>query len=119
VHLHNLSGDEANEVERRMHAAWQRDVLQPAKDHGLPEPQLKIVPTPFRDLLNPFLAEIDQLKSKHADRWITVIVPEIVEPHWWAVLLHRNKPAILRRALKRRRDPRVIAVSVRWYLQER
>jgi amino acid transporter len=117
VHLHNLSGDEAAEVEKRMKSDWQRDVVDPAKAHGLPEPQLKIVPTPYRDLLQPFLAEIDHLKAKHPDRWITVIVPEIVEPHWWAVVLHRNKPAILRRALNRRRDPRVIAVSVPWYLE--
>ena len=46
---------------------------------------------------------------------IAVVIPEVVQTHWWQVLLHNHRAARLRSALMRDGDSRFIVVSVPWY----
>jgi amino acid transporter len=116
VHLSNLSGEEAAEEEQRVRAQWAREVELPCKRAGVPVPQLRIVQTPYRSFLEPLLGQIDEIKRQFPDRLVAVIVPEVVERHWWEWLLHRRKPSKLRAALRERSDDRVIVVNVPWFL---
>ena len=118
VHISNLSGEEAEEEEQRVSRQWKQEVELPCERAGVPAPRLRMVQTPFRHFLDPLLRQIDGLKEEYPGRQIAVIVPEVVERHWWEWLLHRRKPNKLIAALRDRCDDRVIVVSVPWYLEE-
>jgi amino acid transporter len=118
VHLHNLSGEEAEEESQRVRWEWARNVEQPAREHDVPVPALRIVPSPYRNFLRPILDEIETLKTEHPQRLIAVVIPEVMETHWWQHLLHTRKPARLRSALLKTGDHRVIVISVPWYVEE-
>jgi len=54
----------------------------------------------------------------YPDRLITVIVPEIVENHWWYALLHSRRASRLRSAIRARQDVRVIVIDLPWFIKE-
>ncbi|MGE5610065.1 MAG: APC family permease [Bacillota bacterium] len=116
VHLSNLSGEEAEEQQVRRQ--WIVDVEVPAREHHCPPPRLVTVPCPYRRFVRPLLGQIDRTKEQFPGRLIAVVIPEVIERHWWEVLLHRRKPARLRSALLRRGDHKVVVISVPWYLEE-
>lgn len=118
VHLSNLSGEEAAEEEQRVRREWEKDVQGPAKVHGVPAPRLDILPCPYRSFLSPLLRKIDETKAAFPDRLIAVVIPEVIETHWWQLVLHRRKPARLRKALLQREDDRVVVINVPWYVRE-
>jgi hypothetical protein len=118
VHLTNLEGEEADEDAERVRREWAQDVEAPAREHGVPPPRLVIAQSPYRRFVRPLLREIDRAKAEFPGRLIAVVIPEVVEAHWWELLLHRRKPARLRSALLKREDRRVVVVSVPWYVEE-
>jgi hypothetical protein len=118
VHLSNLSGEEADQEAQRVRAEWAEHVERPAMRHGVPAPRLRIVQSPYRNFLQPLLRQVDQLKLEYPGRLIGIVIPEVVETRWWQLILHRRKPARLRRALLQRGDHRVVVINVPWYLDE-
>lgn len=118
VHLCNLTGEEAEDEAERIRREWKEDVERPSQAHGVPEPRLRLLQCPYRRIVNPMLTEIDQTKRQYPDRNIAVVVPELVERHWWQRLLHTGKASRLRSALIKRGDHRVVVVNVPWYLEE-
>ena len=118
LHLSNLSGDEAKEEDRRVREEWSNSVERPAKEHGTAIPKLEIVSTPYRSFCEPLLKKIDELKEKCHDRSVAVVIPQLVQTHWWQSLLHSHKANHLRHALLRRGDHHVIVIEVPWYLNE-
>jgi amino acid transporter len=118
IHLDNLEGEEAREEEERVRREWAEEVERPAREAGVPPPRLEVIQTPYRRLIRPLLARIDRLKHEYPGRKIAVVVPEVVETHWWQLLLHRHKAARLRKALFKRGDYHVVVISVPWYLRD-
>lgn len=47
---------------------------------GIP---LVILPSPYRSFLVPCLAYIGEIREKDPDRWVTVILPEVIPVRWW------------------------------------
>jgi amino acid transporter len=85
---------------------------------------LKVLPSPFRSVLRPFLAYLDDLEWEVGfDQQLTVVLPEFVPARWWQFLLHNQSAFLLKTALyfRRRQGTRVTVVSdVPYYLaQER
>ncbi len=118
LHLSNLSGEEARGEEERVRRDWTANIEHPAKAHGIPAPTLDFVQARYRSFVEPVLAKIDRLKTEHPDRTCAVVIPEVVETHWWQYLLHSRKPAHLRAALLKRCDHNVIVIEVPWYLDK-
>jgi hypothetical protein len=58
---------------------------------GLP---LKILPSPFRSIIEPLLKFIHEEAAQHKDSMITIVLPEFVPRAWWQQLLH-NQTALL------------------------
>ena len=56
------------------------------------------------------------MEIDHPDRQIAVIVPKLVERHWYHYLLH-NQRAELLKALLRARGERIVLVNVPWHLK--
>jgi amino acid transporter len=117
VHLSNLSGDEAKQEDQHVRAEWAKEVEAPAKTRGVNPPQLLVLQSPYRSFLDPLLEEIDKLKAQYPDRYVAVVVPEVMETRWWELLLHGHKATHLRAALATRSDKRVLVVTVPWYVE--
>lgn len=97
---------------------WEEKVEKPAKSAGAVVPRLEIIDSPYRQLYQPILSFIDKIESEKPDRIIAVIIPELVEPHWYEYLLHNLRAAGLRAQLFLRRDEQVIVINAPWYLHD-
>lgn len=73
---------------------------------GLP---LEIVDSPFRDLMQPLLREVEELRYTSDDA-VGVVVPEFVLPRWWQNLLHTQTAFFIKAALLF--VPEVIVINV-------
>ena len=57
---------------------------------------------------------IESLHRLRPDLTLTVILPEIVVPHWWQRILHNRTAPRLRRAL--RPLPKIVVTTVPFHL---
>jgi amino acid transporter len=118
VHLSNLEGDAAEDEASQMRREWAERVEGPARDAGVPSPRLELVRTPYRQFVKPLLEHIEQIKRRYPHRLVAVIIPEIVEKHWWHALLHSRRASQLRSALRARQDVRVIVIELPWFIKD-
>jgi hypothetical protein len=118
IHLSNLEGDAADNEAKEMRQQWAQQVEAPARAAGLPPPILKMVRTPYREFVTPLLGEIDTLKAHFPNRLVAVIVPELVEKHWWQALLHSRRASRLRWALRNRGDIHVVVIDLPWFVED-
>jgi amino acid transporter len=94
---------------------WHEYVEEPTRAAHLPSPQLVVVGSPYRHVFNPLLDYILDMKARHPDRQIAVLIPELVASHWYEHFLH-NKRAAMLKALLLVRSRDVIVINVPWYL---
>ena len=57
---------------------WSRFVEAPTARAGLPVPQLVVLDSPYRRTLNPILNYVLEVRDRHPDRQIAVLIPELV-----------------------------------------
>jgi len=50
-------------------------------------------------------------------RQIAVIVPELVEKHWYHYPLHNQRAELLKAFLLLRGSPRIVLINVPWYIE--
>lgn len=78
-----------------------------------PDIDLVILPSPYRAILDPILAYINEQEAKTAPReLITVLVPEFVTRKWWQYFLHNQTGLLLKAALLLRKDIVVASVPI-------
>jgi hypothetical protein len=119
VHLKTpADGADEDKAASDLRNQWAEDVETPARDAGLPAPRLVVIRTPYRRFTVPLLNFIDELGDEHPDREIAVLVPSLVKRHWWQFLLDNYRAEILRAALMRRGDRRIVVVNIPWYLDD-
>ncbi|MBV8586840.1 MAG: APC family permease [Verrucomicrobia bacterium] len=96
---------------------WHTDV-QPAIDQlGLPRPTLVVLQSPFRRMLSPTLNYIWQLERDNPENSIAVLVPQLIESHWYYSFLHNQRASILRAILLLKGRNRIVVVNVPWNLE--
>ena len=81
---------------------------------SLPIP-VKVVPSPYRDLGQPLLAEIRAITAD-PDTVCVVVMPEIISPHRWQRVLHNQRALFIKRLLLF--EERVVLTSVPYRLPE-
>jgi hypothetical protein len=94
---------------------WDRDVEGPAKQAGRVAPRLVVLPSPYRFVITPILDYILELERSNPDRQIAVLIPELVERHWYHYFLHNQRAEWLRALLLAKGNQRIILVNVPWY----
>ncbi len=94
---------------------WQRDVEEPAKRAGRVAPRLVVLPSPYRFVITPILDYILELERTNPGRQIAVLIPELVERHWYHYFLHNQRAEWLRALLLAKGNQRVFLVNVPWY----
>ncbi len=114
VALYVDSGDE----ETNLFHVWRSCAVDPIRREGSTAPELVTLRSPYRLVLTPILNYILDLERQHADRRIAVIVPNLVERHWYQRFLHNRSGELLTFLLLRKGDRRIVVVNVPWYLDE-
>lgn len=112
VHVH--SGDEPNALKRQWDE-WQSD---PAHKATCCDPELVILESPYRAVVNPIVRHVFQLEQSHPDRQIAVVIADLVEPHWFQKLLHNQRGRVLTTLLTRDSERRIVVVNVPWYFKQ-
>jgi hypothetical protein len=95
---------------------WQDFVEKPAQEVGLAAPRLEIMPSPYRFVSSPIVEHILELQKKEPDRQFAVLIPELVERHWYYYFLHNQRAAVLKTLLYVRGSQKIAVVNVPWYI---
>jgi len=96
--------------------SWKRLVEEPTRQAGLATPQLVVLESPYRYVITPILDYVVDLERRNPDRQIAVLVPELVEPHWYHYFLHNQRAEWLRALLLLKGNQRIIVINVPWHL---
>ena len=75
----------------------------------------KAVDSPYRWLYQPILDAVKKIRNEKPDRLIAVIIPELIERHWYTHLLHPQQARKLRRLINKEGDERTIIIDSPWY----
>ena len=97
---------------------WAEKVEKPARAAKSAVPRLEIIHSPYRQIYEPILKFVRKREKENPDRLIAVVIPELVEPHWYEYLLHNIHGAGLRALLFLQGDRRTIVITTPWYLRE-
>jgi hypothetical protein len=95
---------------------WDRLVEEPVRAIGRKPPYLTVVRSPYRDFFAPLLSALEQLGEEYPDRTIAVMLPEIVERRWYHFIF-RHRTTLLKALLLLHGGPRIVIVSMPWYLR--
>jgi hypothetical protein len=95
---------------------WTKFARVPARQAGLPAPELVILDSPYRHVLRSVVDYVLQVEQQNPDRQIAVVLPEMVERHWYHYLLHNQRAEILKALLLVRGSQRIVVIDVPWYL---
>ena len=97
---------------------WARLVEGPAREAGLPVPELVLLNSPFRFVVRPIVAYALNLEQENPHGHIAVIVPELVEARWYYLFLHNNRSSLLKALLLFGGSQRISIINVPWHLKE-
>ena len=95
---------------------WSKLAVAPALKAGLTPPELVVLESPYRWVLRPILDYVLEVEGQNPDREIVVLLPEMVENHWYHYFLHNQRAQILKTWLMVRGSKRIIVANVPWYL---
>lgn len=116
--LHIVSeGEKQSREDDNLASVWGEFVEKPTKRAGLKPPELVLLRSPYRLVLTPILDYILELERKYPERMVAVLVPEIVERHWFYYLLHNQRPTALKLLLYLKGNRRTIVINIPWYLR--
>jgi len=113
LHVKIQEGDERDLLE-----ACHRYVEQPMQAARRPVPSLTILDSPYRMLYERILDFVREHPEQQLDRTVTVVVPEMVEPHWYEFLLRDLNGERLRALLLLRGDDQTLVVGVPWHFRD-
>jgi hypothetical protein len=110
VHVH--SEDE----EGCLDEIWDDHVMASIKRAGLQEPELVVIQSSYRLIINPLMDYILELEEKNPGRKVAVLLPELVVRHWWENALHNQRVQLLKLLLLVKGNQRIVVVNIPWYL---
>ena len=109
---------EPGEHSELLHEDWERYVERPFREAGAEPPKFEILPSPYRFIIVPIVQYILNLSEKNPDRRIVVVIPELVEDHWYEYFLHNQRGRLLEWTLLVRGNERIFTVSSPYYISE-
>jgi amino acid transporter len=98
---------------------WEQKVEAPARAAGLRPPELALVRSRFRQVVDPLLGYVHRVAADDPARFVAVIVPELVEQRWYHYLLFSHTATALKMMLLFRGGPQVVVIDAPWYLRLR
>jgi amino acid transporter len=95
---------------------WCRYVEEPTREADVATPQLVILPSPYRLILAPIVDYVLEAERCCPNQQIAVLIPELVERHWYHHFLHNKRASVLKGLLLLKGNQRIIVINVPWYL---
>jgi len=95
---------------------WCRFVERPAMEADVAGPELVVLPSPYRLILAPIVNYVLEAERANPGQQIAVLIPELVERHWYHHLFHNKRASVLKALLLLRGNQRIIVINVPWYL---
>lgn len=91
-------------------AAWD------AEDLGVP---LRVIASPYRQVTQPFIDYIRNLRTENPRDVVSVYIPEYVVGHWWETVLHNQTALVIRTRLHFMQNVMVTSVPYQLRSSER
>jgi hypothetical protein len=113
IALQVSTSDEPHDLEKQ----WSTLVEKPALKAGLPIPKLKVLRSLYRAVVHPTVEYIHKLEREHPHREIAVVIPQLIERHWYEYFLHRQRGELLAALLLLEDEPRINIINVPWHLR--
>jgi amino acid transporter len=111
--LHVGTEEETNALQDN----WKQLVEDPVTRAGGTPPNLVTLTSPYRLIIKPILDYVLETEAKNPGRQIAVIVPELVERHWYHYLLHNQRAELLKALLLVKGSRDIVLINVPWYLK--
>ena len=111
--VHVAMEDEADTLREQ----WRTDVELPVTRAGRAAPELILLPSPYRLVLRPILEYVLKVEQEEPGRQIAIIVPELVEKHWYHYPLHNQRAELLKALLLLHGSQRIVLINVPWYIK--
>jgi amino acid transporter len=112
--VHVATEEDCSELQEK----WSRIVDAPAKKAGINPPKLVTLTSPYRLVVTPIVDYVLKTERANPGRNIAVIVPELVERHWYHYPLHNQRAQLLKAFILFKGDRRIILMNVPWYLKD-
>jgi amino acid transporter len=96
------------------HPQWKWDTDPPK---GTRAPKLVTLQSPFRLVVHPILDYVLKVEKENPQRTIAVVIPTLVERHWYHYFLHNQRGQMLTALLLLSGDERINIINVPWYLK--
>lgn len=81
----------------------------------VPEVPLVVLTSPYRSIIAPLVAYVEEVERETKDEVVTVIIPEFVTPKWFHKFLHNQTAILLYAALRAKKG--IVVTSVRYHLK--
>jgi len=111
VHVEHEDGDQD------FAADWDKYVKPSIRKSRLPAPEVVVLKSPYRKVVAPTLNYIWNLERENPDNSIVVLIPQLVESHWYYSFLHNQRASILRTVLLLKGRNRILIMNVPWHLK--
>jgi amino acid transporter len=112
--VHIECGEPTGGLRRR----YSQLVEAPAREAGLPVPELVLLQSPFRFVVRPIVDYTLNLERENPDRPVAVLIPQLVESRWYYFLLHNHRSRVLEALLLFNANQRITVINVPWYLKD-
>lgn len=96
---------------------WEKMVAAPVRSEAGVEPKLVVLKSPFRFVIAPLVKFVLGVERENPGRQIVVLIPNMVERHWYHRFLHNQRGELLTAMLLVRGDRRISVLNVPWYVE--
>jgi amino acid transporter len=111
--VHVMTEGEESDLQRE----WGRMVESPLTDVGVAPPKLVLLPSPYRFVALPICDYVLKVEADNPRRRVAVIVPELVERHWYHYPMHNKRAEILKWLILLKGSKRIVIINVPWYIK--
>jgi hypothetical protein len=71
-----------------------------------------ILSSPYRFVVQPVVDHVLEVERQNKDRMIAVVIPQLVEPHWYNYSLHNQRGQLLAALMMLKGDRRIVTIGV-------
>jgi amino acid transporter len=114
VHAVHVGTEEETNV---LEDHWKELVEEPVARAGGKPPNLICLTSPYRLVIKPILDFVLNTELENPGRQIAVIVPELVERHWYHYPLHNQRAELLKALLLVKGSRNIVLINVPWYIK--
>ena len=113
IHAVHVSREDQKE---QLKDEWTRLVEEPARRAGMAVPKYVELASPYRFVITPVVDYVLMLQVENPDRQIVLLVPELIERHWYHYFLQSNRGELMKGLMLLRGNQNIAILNLPWYL---